>query len=128
VDQPLLPTVPGDRALSFADYLSIPYIITVFSGEDDEGDWLRFAECPELPGCRVASSSVIQALDDLSRRRITLIADLLRSGSPPPVPRRPLPSVDVTEELRRLGVLDEFSSILELVVVHPPEWGRESPP
>lgn len=100
--------------MKLIDYLCVPYIVAASSEDDGAGDWVRIAECPELSGCRVSAPSIVQAVDDLSRRRITLITELLRSGTPPPVPRPPLTCIDLERELRRLGLFDELSSILDL--------------
>lgn len=99
--------------MRLSDYLRIPYIIAVSSEERDDGEWLRVAECPELPACRAESQSILDAMDLLSRRRIEVLVELLGRGQAPPVPRPPLRSFDVKQELQELGLLGELEDLLD---------------
>lgn len=107
----------GEReggGVELVDYLSIPYLIAVHSAVSDEGEWLRFAECPELPGCHAEAVSITDALDGLDRKRVEIIVDLLRAGRTPPVPRPPLRNDDPLPDLRLRGLLDDFPELADL--------------
>ncbi len=67
----------------------MPYLLVLESIER-EGQWLRRAEHPELPGCAAEAPSALEALDrlDLERRRV--LRHLWDLGAAIPVPRPPL--------------------------------------
>jgi len=68
---------------------AVPYLLVVESVERD-GEWLRRAEYPELPGCAAEAPSAVEALRQLDRERRRVLADLWARGAPIPVPRAPL--------------------------------------
>jgi predicted RNase H-like HicB family nuclease len=70
-------------------YEAVPYLLVVESVPRD-GDWVRRAEYPELPGCAVEASSVLEALHQLERERRRVLTELWERGAPIPVPREPL--------------------------------------
>ncbi len=71
-------------------YLAVPYVLMIESVERDDGEWVRRAEYPELPGCVVEAYSAVEALDKLEEERTRIIRELWRRGAAIPVPRPPL--------------------------------------
>jgi predicted RNase H-like HicB family nuclease len=82
--------VTGDTAIRREDYLHIPYMLMVWSTPGPDGDWVRHAEYPELPGCVVESPDALEALGRLDEMKETIILDRLARGQAVPVPRPPL--------------------------------------
>jgi len=82
------PEEPG-ALRDLAYYEGIPYLLIVESVER-EGEWLRRAEYPELPGCAVEASSTTEAIGKLDQERRRLLRELWHRGRPIPVPRPPL--------------------------------------
>ena len=80
--------------------LAVPYVVVMYAVERD-GDWLRQAEYPELPGCSVIAATALEAMDELEMLRVRIIVDMHHRGEEPPRPRPPLKS-----GLAMLGPLD----------------------
>jgi hypothetical protein len=78
-------------ARDLAYYEAVPYLLVVESIER-AGEWLRCAEHPELPGCRVEAPSAVEAIEKLEQVRRSLLRQLWDRGAPIPVPRPPLAS------------------------------------
>jgi hypothetical protein len=78
-------------APDLAYYEAVPYLLVVESIER-AGEWLRCAEHPELPGCRVEAPSAVEAIEKLEQVRRSLLHQLWDRGAPIPVPRPPLAS------------------------------------
>jgi len=76
--------------MELEDYLAVPYILVMESVEGPDGEWVRRAEYPELPGCVAEAFSPIEALDKLEQARVRYIAERLARGEKVPVPRPPL--------------------------------------
>jgi len=76
-------------APDLAYYEAVPYLLVMESIERD-GQWLRRAEYPELPGCVVEALSAVEALEQLERERLRLLRQLWTRGASIPVPRPPL--------------------------------------
>ena len=74
-----------------AYYEAVPYLLVVESIER-AGEWLRCAEHPELPDCRVEAPSAIEAIEKLEQVRRSVLRQLWDRGAPIPVPRPPLAS------------------------------------
>jgi predicted RNase H-like HicB family nuclease len=72
------------------DYLHVPYVLTVWSELGPDGDWLRFAELPELPGCVASSPSAVDVIERVEEMRVEYILSTLARGEAVPVPRPPL--------------------------------------
>ena len=72
-----------------AYYEAVPYLLVVESVER-EGQWLRRAEYPELPGCAAEAESAVEAIEMLESERRRLIQLLWDRGAPIPTPRAPL--------------------------------------
>ena len=72
------------------EYLRIPYVLVLESVEKPDGDWCRRASYPELPGATADAESAVEAMDAADRRRVAIILESLRSGTPIPVPRQPI--------------------------------------
>ena len=70
-------------------YAAVPYLLVLESVQRD-GEWIRRAEHPELPGCVAEAASVLDALRQLDRERHRVLAELWERGAPIPVPRPPL--------------------------------------
>jgi predicted RNase H-like HicB family nuclease len=81
-----------DVAPDLAYYEAVPYVLVLESVER-EGEWLRRAEYPELPGCAAEAVSALEAIDKLEGERRRLLRDMWERGAPIPVPRPPLRTV-----------------------------------
>ena len=78
------------QTLDYYDH--VPYLLAVESVQRD-GEWLRRAEYPELPGCAVEAPSAVEAIEKLEDERRRVIRQLWDRGAPIPVPRPPLRGV-----------------------------------
>jgi predicted RNase H-like HicB family nuclease len=67
----------------------VPYLLVIDSIER-EGEWLRRAEHPELPGRVAEAPSALEAMEKLEQARRRLLRQLWDRGAPIPVPRPPL--------------------------------------
>ena len=83
-------TEEADRP-DLAYYEAVPYLLVIESVER-QGQWLRRAEHPELPGCVVEAPSAVEALEELERERRRVLRRLWDGGAVIPVPRPPLRS------------------------------------
>jgi predicted RNase H-like HicB family nuclease len=72
------------------EHLAVPYVLVMESVEGPDGNWLRRAAYPELPGCVAQAPSPGEALDRLEEARVRYILGRLERGEPVPVPRPPL--------------------------------------
>jgi predicted RNase H-like HicB family nuclease len=70
-------------------YEAVPYVIAVETVLRN-GQWLRRAEHPELPGCAVEAPSAVEAIEQLDEVRRQVIRTLWERGAEIPVPRPPL--------------------------------------
>lgn len=68
----------------------MPYVMVMESIEGPNGEWLRQASYPELPGCIAQATTPIEAIDQLEEQRVNYIIEHLQEGRPVPVPRPPL--------------------------------------
>ena len=55
-----------------------------------DGDWLRRASYPELPGAFAEAESAVDAMDLAEDRRVSIITERLSRGERVPVPRPPI--------------------------------------
>jgi hypothetical protein len=76
-------------AHDLAYYEAVPYLLVIESVER-QGEWLRRAEYPELPGCAAEAPSAVEALEKLERERGRVLRQLWDRGASIPVPRPPL--------------------------------------
>lgn len=83
------PVSEGPRKPDLAYYQAVPYLLVLESVER-QGEWLRRAEHPELPGCVVEAPSAVEALEKLEQERLRVLRRLWDGGGPIPVPRPPL--------------------------------------
>jgi predicted RNase H-like HicB family nuclease len=81
-------SAPAPRP-DLAYYEAVPYLLVVESVERD-GQWLRRAEHPELPGCAAEAASAVEALERLEQERLRMLRRLWEGGAVIPVPRPPL--------------------------------------
>lgn len=75
---------------SIQDALCIPYVLVVESVEGSDGQWMRRVGYPELHLVFAEAVDVAEAIDQLERKKVRLLVDLVRSGEPVPVPTPPL--------------------------------------
>ena len=76
--------------LTSAEYLKIPFILTMEPAIGPDGHWLCRAEYPELPDCVSEALSPIEAIERLERLRQRYILEQLERGETVPAPRPPL--------------------------------------
>ena len=72
------------------EHLRVPYVLVVESVEKPDGDWLRRASYPELPGAAGEAESAVDAMDLADDRRVAIITERLARGQHVPVPRPPI--------------------------------------
>jgi predicted RNase H-like HicB family nuclease len=96
----------GGEGWTLRDYLSVPYVLVVESYPESDGDWSRRAYYPELPGCVAEGTTTVELFDALDRLRVTSIVARLKDGTEVPVPREPVPRLDVEELLMRTGLTE----------------------
>lgn len=72
------------------EYLRIPYVVTLEAVRGPNGEWIRRADHPELPGCFVDAFSPVEAMAKLEDVRVRYITERLSKGEPVPAPRAPL--------------------------------------
>jgi predicted RNase H-like HicB family nuclease len=82
-----MPDAPGAADLAY--YEAVPYLLVVETVER-QGQWLRRAAYPELPGCAAEAPSAVEAMERLEQERRRLLRELWERGAPIPVPRPPL--------------------------------------
>ncbi len=78
--------------MELEEYLAIPYKLIMESFEGPDGDWLRRASYPELPGCDVEGLWAVDVVEALEILRIELITERFKQHEFIPVPRPPLRS------------------------------------
>jgi hypothetical protein len=81
--------IERDTTHDLAYYEAVPYLLVMESVER-QGEWLRRAEYPELPGCVAEAPSAVEALEKLEGERLRLLRQLWDRGASIPVPRPPL--------------------------------------
>jgi predicted RNase H-like HicB family nuclease len=86
------PTLEPEAERSLAYYEAVPYLLVLESVERD-GQWLRRAAYPELPGCVAEAPAAFEAIEKLEQERRRLLRQLWSHGAPIPVPRPPLRGV-----------------------------------
>jgi predicted RNase H-like HicB family nuclease len=77
---------------SLDELLSTPYIVAVESRVHD-GEWVRQASHPELPGCLVRAATVEAALEKLDVARGQYLVEAYQRGESVPRPRAALPAL-----------------------------------
>jgi hypothetical protein len=78
------------RTMTRDEYLRVPFVLVVESIEKPNGNWLRRASYPELPGAVAEAESAIVAMDAVDARRVSIITERLDRGEDVPVPRPPI--------------------------------------
>ncbi|MPZ51053.1 MAG: hypothetical protein GEU75_17425 [Dehalococcoidia bacterium] len=79
--------------MNLEEYLAVPYILVMESFEGPDGDWLRRASYPELPGCAVEGLGAVDIVSKLDELRVKCIMELLARDETIPVPRQPIQAV-----------------------------------
>jgi hypothetical protein len=98
--------------VKLVDYLRVPYVLEAESIESSPGVWVSRVSYPELPNCVEQAATIEVAIDKLERRRIQIIIGMLRSGTPPSVPRPPLESSQPYWLIAHYGLQDEILDLL----------------
>jgi predicted RNase H-like HicB family nuclease len=99
--------------LKLIDYLRVPYVLEAESIEAAPGSWVSRVSYPELPSCVEQAATIEEAIDRLERRRIQVIVQLLRSGTPPRIPRPPLASSQPYWLVADYGLQNELLDLLD---------------
>jgi hypothetical protein len=86
------PALEPEPERTLAYYEAVPYLLVLESVERD-GEWLRQAAYPELPGCVAEAPAALEAIERLEDERRRLLQQLWSRGAPIPVPRPPLRGV-----------------------------------
>ena len=63
-----VPTVEPEDERTLAYYEAVPYLLVLESVEKN-GEWLRRATYPELPGCAAEASAALEAIEKLEDER-----------------------------------------------------------
>jgi predicted RNase H-like HicB family nuclease len=95
------------------DYLRVPYVLEAESTEATPGVWVSRVSYPELPDCVEQAATIEEAIDKLERRRIEMIVAMLRSGTPPRIPRPPLASSQPYWLIAHYGLQNELLDLLD---------------
>jgi predicted RNase H-like HicB family nuclease len=95
------------------NYLRVPYILEAESIEAAPGSWVSRVSYPELPNCVEQAATIEDAIDRLERRRILMIVQMLRSGTPPRIPRPPLASSQPYWLIAHYGLEDELVDLFD---------------
>jgi len=77
----------SERTLAY--YEAVPYVLVLESVEVN-GEWVRRAEYPELPGCSAEAPAALEAIERVDQERRRLLRELWSRRAPIPVPRPPL--------------------------------------
>jgi hypothetical protein len=86
------PALEPEAERTLAYYEAVPYLLVLESVERN-GEWLRRAAYPELPGCVAEAPAALEAIEKLEQERRRLLRHLWSRGAPIPVPRPPLRGV-----------------------------------
>ena len=94
------------------EYLAVPHVLVAESVLEG-GRWLRRLSYPELPGCTAESSlSVLDAQQELERRRVLTIVRLIVEGDRPAIPRAPVNAAGMEVVLQELD-LEHLGDLLD---------------
>lgn len=99
-----------DRLASLREKLAVPYVL-VAESVLEEGRWTRRLSYPELPGCEVESTSVLEAFEAIERRRVRTILELSAAGTLPDPPRESINIEGVESVLAELGFDDVLAEL-----------------
>jgi hypothetical protein len=89
--------------MDLEEHLAVPYKLVIESFEGPDGDWLRRASYPELPGCDVEGLWAVDVVEELDQLRVDIITGMFRGKREIPVPRPPLKSKVPMLDPVRLG-------------------------
>ena len=89
--------------MELEEYLAVPYKLIMESFEGPDGDWLRRASYPELPGCDVEGLWAVDVVEALEQLRVQLITERFQQHEFIPVRRPPLQSHSPALDKNRLG-------------------------
>jgi hypothetical protein len=84
------PVCPAGNGIKIEEYLAIPYVLVRESFEGADGNWLRRASYPELPGCEVEGLGAVDIVAELDELRVKCILELLARKEEIPMPRPPI--------------------------------------
>ena len=88
--------------MELEEYLAVPYKLIMESFEGPDGDWLRRASYPELPGCDVEGFWAVDVVEALEQLRVQIITERFQQRTYIPVPRPPLRSHSLVLDKNRL--------------------------
>ncbi len=91
--------------MELEEYLAVPYKLIMESFEAADGDWLRRASYPELPGCDVEGLWAVDIVEELEQLRVRMITDMYQRREIIPVPRPPLRSRPPVLDEARMGFI-----------------------
>ncbi len=103
---------PLEKCLDLRELLSVPYLLEAEAVETEPGKWLLRLAYPELPGCAAEGVLLEDVLNDLERRRVEIIVDLVEAGQEPPIPRKPLAASDPLWTAKDLGLAARVAALL----------------
>ncbi|HLZ69781.1 MAG TPA: hypothetical protein VKV26_07710 [Dehalococcoidia bacterium] len=89
--------------MELREYLAVPYVLAIESVERPDGEWVRRAEYPELPGCAAEAHSAVEAMAKLEAERVRYFQERIDRGEPIPVPRPPLQALLDALDTDKLG-------------------------
>ena len=89
--------------LDLDEFLAVPYTLVMESFETPNGDWLRRASYPELPGCGVEGLWAVDIVSELENLRVQIITERFHKHEYIPVPRPALKSHSPALDKARLG-------------------------
>ena len=89
--------------MTLEEHLAVPYVLCLESVPGPDGEWLRRAAYPELPGCVGEGASPLDAIARLEEARVQFITQRVARGEPVPVPRPPLRTAPAALSPERLG-------------------------
>jgi predicted RNase H-like HicB family nuclease len=89
--------------MTLEEHLAVPYVLCLESVARPDGDWVRRACYPELPGCVGEGATPFEAIERLEQARVQFITERLAQGAPIPVPRPPLRTAPPPLNAERLG-------------------------
>jgi hypothetical protein len=107
------------------DYLKVPYRLEAESVEAEPGVWIARVAYPELPGCEIEAGTIEAAIEQVELLRVRRIVELLRAGTPPPLPRPPLSTSQPLWLIEKFGLRSELAGLLDREEVDLP---LSSPP
>lgn len=101
--------------MKLAEYLRVPYVMQVepLATGEPNGAICRVSY-PELPDCEAEAATIEQAIEQLERKKVDVILNILRSGNRPATPRSSLYFGDALAGIKSPTKREELTSLLGL--------------